>query len=123
MNEMILGQIIATTEKINHCTNAKSSIQNVKNSCNSKKNEWPESFRTLDNNSDLCEVKKTDLFEGEIATALQEQVGDARSQIQTGISKADDLEQALSDQCQKLETEIEDLNQHLGYLYQQTTDD
>ena len=63
MNEMILGQIIAPTEKINHCTNAKSSIQNVKNSCNSKKNEWQESFRTLDNNSDLCEVKKTDLFE------------------------------------------------------------
>ena len=123
MNELILGQIRATREKINHCTNAKSLIQNVKNSCNSKKNEWKESFRILDNDSDLCEVKKTNLFEGEMASVLQGQVGEVRSQIQTGISKVGDLGKTLSDQCQKLETEIENLNQHLGYLYQQITDD
>lgn len=123
MNELILGQIRATREKINYCTNAKSLIQNVKNSCNSKKNEWKESFRILDNDSDLCEVKKTNLFEGEMASVLQGQVGEVRSQIQTGISKVGDLGKTLSDQCQKLETEIENLNQHLGYLYQQITDD
>lgn len=123
MNELVLGQIRATTEKIDDCTNAKSSIQVVKNLCNNKKNEWQECFRTLDTNSDLCEMKKTNLFEGEMASALQGQVGDVRNQIRTGILKSDDLGQALSDQCQKLEIEIEDLNQYLGYLYQQTTDD
>ncbi len=123
MKEDILRQIRAITEKINRCTNAENSIRSVMNSCISKKNEWQESFKVLDADRDLCEVKKTDIFEGEMTLALHAKVAEVRPQLQAGISRSEELGQALSKQCQKLEGTIGSLNQQLNCLYQLAADD
>ena len=101
------------------CLSAKAEVETVKNNCTTKRKEWQDSFNKLADNSELAEVKKTDVFEGDMAETLQAEVDDAITQITKGISKADHLEDALDRQVTKLEKRIQQLKAERQRLEQQ----
>lgn len=122
MNEAIMGEIRETQRKIRECQNALRGVQSVRSNCASKKTEWQRSFSLLEKN-DLSQVKKTDLFEGEIAEALYGKVSQASGEIYLGIAKAGELEGALGSQCTRLEMKIAELHNICSALYQSLGDE
>ncbi len=120
MDEAIIqARIREINDNILECLSAKAEVETVKNNCTTKKKEWQNSFNKLANNSELAEVKKTDAFEGDMAETLQAEVEEAITQITKGISKADQLEDALDLQGTKLEKRIQQLKEEKQRLEQQ----
>ena len=115
----IWAKINSYSSKITTYTNAKTSVQTVKTTCESQIQNWETSYNTLANNADLTSVKKTDVFEGEMADSLSQRVADIMSDISSGLSKAGELNTALSTQITRLETKIEQLNSSRNYWYNQ----
>ena len=105
----IWTQINATNSKITQYTNAKTSVESVKRTCSTQKQNWETSFRALENNSELSKVKKKDVFEGEMANGLSKRVSEIKSDIRAGITKAGQLETALNTQINRLNTKIQQL--------------
>ena len=122
MNEAIMGEIRETQRKIQECQNALRGVQSIRSNCASKKTEWQRSFSLLEKN-DLSQVKKTDLFEGEIAEALCGKVSQVSGEIYLGIAKAGELEGALGSQCTRLEMKIAELHNICSTLYQSLGDE
>lgn len=105
----IKKQIAEVEKKIAECKTSKSKIESAKSQASSKKDGWEQSYRRL--SGELKEVKRTDVFEGEIADALKDRVGDADEKIKTGLSKAAVLLNALSRQMSYLVEKIRELEE------------
>lgn len=118
-NSWIWEEIRNLNEKINDCNSAISEIRTVRGDCASKKTDWQSSFNKLADNQELMNVKKTNVFEGQMANGLQSKVADAADQIRTGISKTGTLESSLDSQITKLEEKISDFEDEISRLKQQ----
>lgn len=118
-NSRIYTKINEINGKIITCKSAKREVQAVKNNCTNKRSDWQTSYKGLANNQELSSVKKTNVFEGEMADGLKAKVADAMIQISSGISKAEMLESSLASQIAKLESKIEELEAEKQSLYRQ----
>ncbi len=118
-NSRIWAEIRRINEKIKDCKTAKTEIQTVRNSCVNKKEDWQTSYNGLAKNQELSDVKKKDVFEGEMAEGLKSKVADAMNQISSGLSKAETLGNSLDSQITKLENKISDLEAERRSLYNQ----
>ena len=105
----IWTQIHAINSRITTYTNAKTTVESVKRTCSMQKQNWETSFQALKKNSELSKVKKKDVFEGEMANSLSKRVSKIMSDIQAGITKAGQLETALNNQINRLNTKIQQL--------------
>ena len=115
----IWSEIYALDSKIKECNEAKTGIQYIKNNCSSKKDSWRTSFDKLAADSDLYEVKSTDLFEGNMANELGGRVTEAINQVNGGIAQSEALESALDSQIKKLNQTIERLYSERASLVRQ----
>lgn len=96
--------------KIGNCEAAISSIEQAKSSCCSTRDSLQSDFSKLTSDSDLSEIRKTDVFEGKMANKLRNEIPGVRGRIQSCISKIESLESELSWQISYLYNEIADLN-------------
>lgn len=118
-NGWIREEIRNLNVKINDCNSAISEIRTVRGDCVSKMTDWQSSFNKLADNQELSDVKKANVFEGQMANGLQSKVADAVDQISTGISKTETLESSLDSQIAKLEEKISDFEDEISRLEQQ----
>lgn len=103
------ARIREINNKIIKYSSAKSEIEGIKRDCASEYENWNMDFNRLANSRELSEVKRENVFEGNMADILHREVGDAVSQIKKGIAQAKTLENALGIQIKKLEGKIQDL--------------
>jgi phage shock protein A len=105
----IWANINSLDQRVLTYTNAKTTVESVKNTCEKQIESWKTSYRALTGNSDLSSVKKTDVFEGEMADSLSRKIADIMSDIDTGLTKAEELESALNTQMNRLAEKIAQL--------------
>lgn len=112
--EYAWNKVRAIDLKIVAYNNAKAAVQTAKNTCTTQIQSWESSYNVLANNSELAAVKKTDVFEGELADGLAGKVSDAMADISAGLTKARALELSLSMQITRIETKIGQLQSERG---------
>lgn len=105
----IWRHIYKLDEEIASYTEARDPVITAKNSCRNTKDNWQNSYNGLANNTDLAQVKKKDVFEGEMAGKLATKVSDAMTSLSSGLSAAEGLTNALDKQIQKIEDKIQEL--------------
>ncbi len=108
-NMMVQARLREISNKITKYTSAKNEMENIKRDCVRKHESWKTDFKRLANNRELSQVKRKNVFEGNMADMLHTEVGDAISQIEKGIEKSEALEDALEKQIKRLERKILDL--------------
>lgn len=87
--------------KIIQYSSAKSEIESIKRDCAKEHENWKTDFNRLANSRELSEVKRKNVFEGNMADILHREVGDAISQIKKGVAGAETLESVLGIQIKK----------------------
>lgn len=95
--------------KITQYSSVKNEIEGIKRDCAKEHENWKTDFNRLANSRELSEVKRKNVFEGNMADILHREVGDAISQIKKGVAGAETLESVLGIQIKKLEGKIQDL--------------
>lgn len=108
-NMMTQARLREISSKITRYTSAKNEVENIKRDCARKHESWKKDFNRLANNRELSQVKRRNVFEGNMADILHTEVGDAILQIKKGIAKSEALEDALEKQIKRLERKIQDL--------------
>lgn len=110
----IRAEIAEVEKKIKECKQAKQNVTSVKSKVVSQISSWKQSYRRL--NSELKAVKRTEVFEGELANALKDRVSDTDGKIKAGMGKAESLQSALSKQITNLERKIRELEEEKSRL-------
>lgn len=108
-NIMVQARLREIDNKIIKYSSARSEIEGIKCACAKKHESWKTDFNRLANNRELSQVKRKNVFEGNMADILHTEVGDAISQIKKGIEKSEALEGAMEKQIRRLAREIQDL--------------
>lgn len=106
--------------KIIQYSSAKSEIESIKRDCAKEHENWKTDFNQLANNEELSEVKRENVFEGNMADILHSEVCDAISEIKKGVAGAETLEGALGLQIKRLEGKIRDLKAEKQRLEQRS---
>ena len=117
-NIMTQARLREISSKITQYSSAKSAIEDIKRDCAREHQNWKTDFNRLANNRELSEVKRKNVFEGNMADILHSEVGDAISQIKKGVTEAEALEGALGIQIARLERKIQDLKSEKQRLEQ-----
>ncbi len=86
--------------------NAKTSVEQARTSCSNEKTAWETTVGRFSGK----EVKKTDVFEGEMANALETYVNDAKEENNNAITEAGNLVAGLDSQIDKIESKISQLS-------------
>lgn len=105
----IWTHIYELDEEIASYTRAREPVVTAKNSCRNTKDNWQNSYDGLANNPDLAQVKKKDVFEGEMAEKLGTKISEAMTSLSSGLSAAEELTNALDNQVQKIEDKVQEL--------------
>lgn len=113
------AQIREVEEKIETCKRVKEMVQNAQSSIQPKQNSWGVSYLALSGNEELKDVKKTDVFEGEMADALKQKVADVCLSIEKGREITDNLLEALKTQNTYLDQKIQELEAEKRRLEQE----
>ena len=107
--ESLRAQIKETENKIRECREAQQRIEHVRGMTQPKKTNWWLSYRVLKNDEELRNVKKEDVFEGEMADALKQKVEETGQRIEEGLDRTENLLAALQKQVENLRRKIEEL--------------
>lgn len=117
--ESLRRQIKETEDKIRECREAQQKVEHVRGITQPKKTNWWFSYRALKNNEELRNVKKEEVFEGEMADALKQKVAETGQRIEEGMDKAENLLTALKKQIENLKRKIEELEAQKSRLEQE----
>ena len=110
-------------KKISKCEKAEGKVAKAKTGCNQQRDTWKGSYNKLKNNEELKQVKKKDVFEGEMADGLSVRVNAMSEKIGNTLNLADSLGSSLSTQLNKLKSKIaelkkekKDIEDNIAYL-------
>lgn len=107
----IRQEIRGLEAEIREYENAKSKVQDAKDSCRKESGEWQETVGQLVKK----EIKQTGVFEGEMANKLETYVNEAKKENDDAIQKASDLISSLGTQINKIDDRISLLNSRIDY--------
>lgn len=117
------NEIQAIDDKIDQCITSKTNLQNKKSTCQTSID------RLNTKNGDLLDesdVKKTNIFEGEMAKALAKKVAEIKSDFKEDVSAAEKVLTAVDSQITAIDKEIANLRstrksyqQQLEYMMSQ----
>lgn len=112
-------QIEETDKKIRDCREAQQKVEYVRGITQPKKTNWWFSYRALKNNEELRNVKREEVFEGEMADALKQKVEETGRRIEEGMDKTENLLSALKGQIENLKRKIQELEAQKSRLKQE----
>lgn len=116
----IWSEIYQVDREIQKYQNAKSSVQSVKRTLDSQKENWQQTYNRLGKRAELANVEKKDVFEGEMAQKLKSSyVSVEMTNLEAGLSGADALKISLSNQISRIERRIQQLKEKRRQLYSQ----
>lgn len=104
----ISAQIAAIDAKIAKYQTAKAELQSVKGTVTSDKTAFKSSYNELSSNAD---VKKPDVFEGEMANELNTRVVGFKSYTQSAVSKAEGIETSIDSLISTIDSKIATLKE------------
>lgn len=107
----IRQEIRGLEAEVREYENAKSKVQDAKDSCSKESGEWQETVGQLVKK----EIKQTGVFEGEMASKLETYVNEAKKENDDAIQKASDLISSLGTQISKIDDRIDLLNSRIDY--------
>ena len=112
-----IREIREIEKKIQRYNTAKQSMTTIKNDCRGKSQTWQSSYQAWSGNPDLSQIKKTGVFEGEMADELATKIADVLSQISNGVTQSNGLEGAISSQITYIDGKIRILRNKITALY------
>jgi hypothetical protein len=112
--EYAWNKVRGIDNRITAYNSAKATVQAAKDSCTAQLQSWESSYNALANNAELSTVKKTDVFEGEMADVLGGRVSDIMGDISAGLAKARALELALDMQIIRIDVRVGQLQMERG---------
>ena len=111
----IRSQISDLQDDVEKYEDARKAVEDAKTSCINEKDAWGETVPRFSGK----QVKKSGVFEEEMADALETYVNDAKEENSTAITKAGDLVSKLEVQISKIDTKITELNNRISNLWSQ----
>ena len=102
----ITAQLNAVIGEIAAHNTARALVVAVKTSCQAEVGTWEGNYSTLAGDDTLMNVRKDDVFEGEMAEGMKSRVADIMNDINISLTRARNIETALGSQVTRLDNEI-----------------
>lgn len=110
--EYIMNEIMSIDMKISEYETAKTALEAVKKTCNGHITNLDDSHKKLTGNQDLSAVKKSDVFEGEMADKLATRIAAYQADMNDLITKANEIISDIDTQLSTISTNVDTLKQN-----------
>ena len=105
----LTNDIAAIDREITELITSRGEIERVRTRRQNRRRSWRTAHDTLNNDSTLTDVKRVDVFEGEMANSMASRVADLLSDIKRSFGREEPIGRALQRQITRINNRISSL--------------